>query len=114
MAFLEIPSLTDGTQSYTQRSEFDGEDYLVSFLYSLRRDRWVMSLQALDGTYVLTGQTVHLYVPLNRRAVGGPPGVLIALPEVGVVDPPGLHDLGAGVKLYYITADDELLESASG
>ena len=71
-----------------------------------------MSIQALDGTFVLTGQTIHLRIPLNRRAVGGPPGLLIALPETGVVDPPGLHDLGAGVKLYYVTADDALFESA--
>lgn len=112
MAILQIPTLTDGTQSYTQRTELDGEDYLLSFLYGLRRDRWVMSIQGLDGTFLLTGQTVHLFIPLNRRAVGGPPGVLIALPEVGVVDPPGLHDLGAGVKLYYITADDDLLSSS--
>lgn len=111
MAILEIPTLTDGTQSYLQRTELDGEDYLMSFLYNLRRDRWTMSLQSLDGTFVLTGQTIHLQIPLNRRAVGGPPGVLIALPETGVTEPPGLHDLGANVKLYYLTADDELLAS---
>lgn len=112
MAILEIPTLTDGTQSYLQRTELDGDDYLMSFLYNLRRNRWTMSLQSLDGTYVLTGQTIHLNIPLNRRAVGGPPGVLIALPEAGVTEPPGLHDLGAGVKLYYLTADDELLSES--
>lgn len=112
MAILEIPTLTDGTQSYIQRTELDGDDYLMSFLYNLRRNRWTMSLQSLDGTYVLTGQTIHLNIPLNRRAVGGPPGVLIALPETGVTEHPGLHDLGAGVKLYYVTADDALLSEA--
>jgi hypothetical protein len=115
MAILQIPTLTDGTQSYIQRTELDGDDYLMSFLYNLRRDRWSMSLQSLDGTFVLTGQTIHLQIPLNRRAVGGPPGVLIALPEAGEVDAPGLHDLGDGgsVKLYYVTADDPLLTGSS-
>ncbi len=109
MTVTQLATLTDGTQAYLQRTELDGEEWLVSFLYNLRRDRWTFSLQALDGRYALTGQTVHLNIPLNRRAVQGPPGVLVALPEAGVVDPPGLHDLGASVKLYYLSADDALL-----
>lgn len=115
MTITQLSTLTDGTQSYQQRTELDGEEWLFTFLYNLRRDRWTFSIQALDGTYVLTGQTVHLQIPLNRRAVQGPAGVLIALPEPGVVDPPGLHDLGEAVKLFYISADDALLaDSASG
>lgn len=109
MALVQFRTLTDGTQAYVQRTDLDGTDYLVSFLYNLRRDRWTFSLQDLDGNFLLTGQTVHLNVPLNRRAVGGPPGVLIALPETGVTEPPGLHDLGEAVKLFYITADDSVL-----
>jgi hypothetical protein len=109
MTISLIPTLTDGTQAYLQRSGLDGTDYLLSFLYNLRRDRWTFSIQDLGGSFLLTGQSVHLQIPLNRRAVGGPPGVLIALPEVGVVDPPGLHDLGESVKLFYISADDALL-----
>lgn len=112
MAMLEIPTLTDGTQRYQQRTDLDGTDYLLTFAYSLRRDRWTLSIDGLDGTPILTGQTIHLRIPLNRRAVGGPPGVLFAVPESGVVDPPGLHDLGEGVKLYYLTADDPLLASS--
>jgi hypothetical protein len=113
MTISIIPTLTDGTQSYLQRTDLDGTDYLLSFLYNLRRDRWTFSIQDLGETFLLTGQTVHLNIPLNRRAVNGPPGVLIALPEVGVIEPPGLHELGESVKLYYISADDALLTGAT-
>jgi hypothetical protein len=36
--------------------------------------------------------------------VGGPPGVLLAIPEDDSTEPPGLLDLGARVKLQYWTA----------
>lgn len=109
MSVTEFATLTDGTQRYQQRVSLDGTEYFVTFAYSLRRDRWTFSLQGLDSTDILTGETVHPNIQLNRRAVGGPPGVLMAIPISGFVGAPGLHDLGEGVKLFYISADDPLL-----
>lgn len=103
---LIIPTFTDGTEAYDQRSQLEGVEYLVQFRYNLRRELWSFSIQALDGTPILTGQTVHVGIVLNRRAVGGPPGILMALAETDELDSPTLYELGARVKLCYLTADE--------
>lgn len=101
---LILDTLTDGLTAYDQRTELDGVTYLFTFRWNTRRERWTFSIDGLDGTPILTGQTVSLFIPLNRRAVGGPPGMLLAVPEDGSTEPPGLLDLGARVRLYYLTA----------
>lgn len=103
MAILEIPTLTDGTTAYDQRVELDGEEWLVSFRWNSRVDRWFFSIDGLDGVPRLTGAAVSLDIPLNRRAVSGPPGQFFAISESGD-DPPGLLDLGGRVKLFYVEA----------
>lgn len=101
---LVIPTLSDGTEAYDQRTQLEGTEYLFSFRYNLRRELWTFSIQALDGADILTGQTVHVGIVLNRRAVGGPPGVFIAVSETADISSPTLHELGQRVKLYYLTA----------
>lgn len=103
---LIIPTLTDGTEAYDQRTQLDGVEYLFQLRYNLRRELWTFSIEALDGTPILTGQSVNVGIRLNRRAVGGPPGVLMALSETDDIDSPGLHELGDRVKFCYLTADD--------
>lgn len=100
---LIIDTLFDGTVSYTQRTELDGTEYQLRFDWNDRRQRWTFGILALDDTPILTGQTVSLNIPLNRRQVGGPPGVLVAYSE-DTNAPPGLLDLGARVKLVYYDA----------
>lgn len=111
MSFV-VPTLTDGTEAYDQRTQLEGVEYLFAFRYNLRRELWTFSIEALDGTPILTGQTVHVGIPLNRRAVGGPPGMLMAISETDDIESPTLHELGARVKLCYLTAD-ELAELAA-
>lgn len=102
---LFIDTLTDGTVAYDQRVELDGAEYLMSLQWNSRRDKWALSLNALDGTDILTGQNVCLRIPLTRRAVGGPPGALVAVPsQAEDTEPPGLFDLGTRVRLVYFTA----------
>lgn len=103
---IEIDTLTDGTTAYDQRTELDGVEYLLTFRWNDRRQRWAFSINGLDGSDILTGATVSLFIPLNRRAVAGPPGVFLALPESDTTDPPGLLELGARVKLLYLDVDD--------
>lgn len=102
---IQIDTLTDGTTSYDQRIELDGEEWLFSFDWNSRIDRWFFSIDDLSGVPVLTGAAVSLDIPLNRRAVGGPPGILVAS-SVSGDDPPGLLELGARVRLYYLEAAD--------
>lgn len=103
MSFV-VPTFTDGTEAYDQRTALEGVEYVFQFRYNLRRELWTFSIVALDGTPILTGQTVHVGIPLNRRAVGGPPGILMAIAETDELDSPTLHELGARVKLCYLTA----------
>lgn len=111
---LVLPTLTDGTEAYDQRTQLEGAEYLFAFRYNLRRELWTFSLEALDGTPILTGQTVHVGVTLNRRAVRGPPGVFLAISETDDLSPPGLHELGERIKLCYLTAAEvAALEAAA-
>ncbi|MEY4548393.1 MAG: hypothetical protein RL685_4588 [Pseudomonadota bacterium] len=104
MSFI-IPTLSgaDAVEAYDQRTALEGTEYLWSFRYNLRRELWSFSIVALDGTPILTGQTVHVGIALNRRAVRGPPGVLLAISETDDIEPPGLYELGARVKLCYLS-----------
>jgi hypothetical protein len=99
-----IPTLSDGTEAYDESLQLEGVVYLMSFRYNLRRELWTFSIAALDGTPILTGQTVHVGIPLNRRAVRGPPGSFVAFSETDNLSSPTLQELGARVKLYYVTA----------
>ncbi len=101
MADVEIPTLTDGTLTYDMRVELDAVEYLLTFAWNARRERWQFSINALDDTPIMTGQTVSLGIPLNRRAVAGPPGLFIAISTSDDVEPPGLTELGARVRLLY-------------
>lgn len=105
MSFV-IPTLTDGTEAYDQRTQLDGVEYLLQFRYNLRRELWTFSIVGLDGTPILMGQTVHVGIILNRRAVGGPPGVLVAISETDDISSPGFEELGLRIKLCYLTVDE--------
>lgn len=112
MSFI-VPTLTDGTEAYDQRTQLDGTEYIFQFRYNLRRELWSFSIVALDGTYLLTGQTVHVGIALNRRAVGGPPGIFIAMSETDDISSPTLQELGERVKLCYLTAAEVATLEAS-
>lgn len=101
---LVLPTLTDGTEAYDLRTQLEGADYLFAFRYNLRRELWTFSIETPAGEHLLTGQTVHVGIVLNRRAVGGPPGVLMAVSETDDLSSPGLQELGARIKLCYLTA----------
>jgi len=106
MSIRDIPTRTDGTLTYDERVELEGVEYLFTFAWNARRERWAFSIASLDGAPILTGQTVSLGVPLNRRAVGGPPGVFIAVSNTDDVEPPALTELGERVSLMYLEAAD--------
>lgn len=112
MATLEIPTRTDGTPHYTQRTALEGRDYLFTFRFGERRNAWVFDLATLDGVRIVSGQLVLCGLQdLLRRAhmPERPPGILWAMnltdpPEGGALALPGLYDLGGPegrCRLYY-------------
>lgn len=113
MSFV-LPTLTDGTEAYDVRVQLEGVDYSFQFRYNLRRELWSFSIATLDGTPILAGQSVFVGIPLNRRAVGGPPGLLVAISETENIDPPSMLELGDRVKLCYLTAEEVAALEAEG
>jgi hypothetical protein len=112
MAVLEIPTRTDGTPHYTQRTALEGVDYLFTFRFGERRNAWSFDLATLDGVRIVSGQLILCgFQDLLRRSTVAerPPGILWAMnladpPEGGVLALPGLYDLGGPdgrCRLYY-------------
>ena len=54
MAILQVKTLTDGTTAYDHRATIEGTEYLLTFLWNDRRERWAFSIAALDGTPIIT------------------------------------------------------------
>lgn len=111
MSLTQIPTLTDGTPCYRQRTRLDGQDWVLDFVWNGRRGAWGLGILDLAGVQVLTGQAVVCGLPLLGRAVGGPPGQLWAVSSDGTLEAPGLTELGGRVSLWYVSVDDALLTS---
>lgn len=109
MSLTRIPTLTDGTPAYRQRTRLDGVDWVLDFVFNSRTGVWGLSVLAVDDVAALTGQAVVCGVPLLQRAVAGPPGQLWAVSADETFESPGLTELGGRVTLWYISADDALL-----
>lgn len=111
MAILEIPTRTDGTPHYEQRTALEGVDYLFTFRFGERRGGWVFDLETLEGVTILSGQLVICLQDMLRRCAmpERPPGQLWAMnvsePDEGGTNAlPGLFDLGGPdgrCRLYY-------------
>ena len=103
MPDLVIPTLTDSeTLHYRQRTRLDDQDWFLTFLWNERCAVWTLTIDALDGSRVLTGQRIVVGLPLLGRAIGGPSGNLVALSETSDLSPPGLTELGARVRLWFL------------
>ncbi len=109
MSLLRIPTLTDGSPAYRQRTRLDGQDWTLDFVFNTREGRWALSIIDLDGNSVVTGQPIVCGLNLLARAIKGPPGLLIAIAEDEGFEAPSLTELGARVTLWYASEDDPLL-----
>jgi hypothetical protein len=107
MSLVQIPTLTDGTPAYRQRTRLEGEDWLLDFVFNSREGIWFLSILDLEGTTVLRGQPIMCGLPLLQRCVGGPPGVMWAVSADGTQEPAGLTELGGRVRLWYADSEDE-------
>ncbi|MCK9603308.1 MAG: hypothetical protein M0R66_03000 [Candidatus Omnitrophica bacterium] len=107
MATVEIFADSSGTQhAYSQVSRLDGADYLITLLWNTRTEHWTISLETAAGVSVLSGRVVSCGVNLLRGSTvtGRPPGALVAVPLDRSIEHPGLTDLGARVRLWYVEA----------
>lgn len=101
---------TDTEPFYTQRVTIEGSEYLLKFDYSSREDRWYLSVATIDEDFIVRGWKLVTNVMLGPRIADRRifPGALVVLTDSLDQSPPGLDELGEGLRcqLYYFTRED--------
>lgn len=101
MATLFVPT-TPGLPFYTQKTRLDGVDYILEFRYNQREDRWYLSISDSEEIPILTGLKLVCNWPLLHSYQYDPrvpPGELMAIDLSGDDTPPGLNELGDGLRV---------------
>jgi hypothetical protein len=96
-----IPTNSDGTAFWTQRTNLDGSDYQLEFQWSTRQARWYLNLYDSDGNLLIGSVKLILNWPLFRHyhgRAGVPAGELWVISLGSSVEPPGFDELGAGLR----------------
>lgn len=95
---------------YTTRVTLDGTDYILDFKYNQRQDRWYLTIQDANGNELVSGVKIVCNWPLLMRFANSalPVGELIAVALTDDDTPPGLNELGPGlrVELTYFEVSD--------
>lgn len=108
MSILVIPTIP-GRPYYTARTKMDGREYTLRFAWNERAERW--SLDILDADEVPLVCSIRLvsnwpllrYYQWDTRL---PPGELMVVDLSLEKTPPGLYELGIGLRCeltYYAT-----------
>lgn len=104
MATLLVPT-SPGVPFYTQKTRLDGVDYVLGFRYNQREDRWYLSLADSEEIPILSGLKLVTNWPLLQAYHYDPrvpPGELFAMDLSGDDTPPGLNELGEGLRTQLI------------
>lgn len=98
MAVWLIPTFS--TPLYRQTVRLDGTNYVLSFAFNQRAAVWHLSISSIADVPLASG----LKIVSNRRLLGArtkvglPPGDLVAVTTSTDLSPPGLGDLGEGLR----------------
>jgi hypothetical protein len=104
MPSLLVPT-SPGVPFYTQKTRLDGRDYVLTFRYSQREDRWYLSLADSEEIPILSGLKLVANWPLLQAYhydTRVPRGELSAMDLSGDDTPPGLNELGEGLRVQLI------------
>ena len=97
---------TSADPFYSQVTDLDGINYILSFAYNQRETCWYLSIADIQANDLMTGIKIVSNWKLLRRGsdTGLPPGELVARSYTQDDSPPGLDDFGPGkrVELVYI------------
>lgn len=106
MALYEIPCAPNGASHWTQRTQLDGAEYILTFDWSQRDGHWSLSIADTDENPLHTGIVLvagmgllahELTVGSNLREI-----YVLDRTQAGDADP-GFGDLGARFALVYIS-----------
>jgi len=91
------------TPFFTETVTLSGTEYVLSFQYNQREDRWYVSLYDTNGNAIYLGRKIVCNIPLFRKCASGsrPLGDLFAQTLTADDTPPKLEELGDRVKLVY-------------
>jgi hypothetical protein len=106
MSVFIISVGTDPFQSF--RARLDGVDYLISLAYNQREDRIYLSLADNEENPIVSGIKVLANYPLlfrHRYDTRIPPGELMAIDTTTDGSPPGLGELGEGLRCQLVYFD---------
>ncbi len=108
MATLLIPT-SPGVPYYTQKTRFEGRDFILKFYYNERESRYYLGIYDEQEDPILVGLKIVANWPLLRHygyEPRLPPGELMAIDLTGDGTPPTLDELGEGkrVELTYFEA----------
>lgn len=111
-----INILTSTDANYSQVTTLDGVDYLFTFRYCAREQRWRFDLSDINSNLLVSNIAVICGIPLLRLPksylTGLPSGEIYAYDSTGLNYPPTQYELGVGkrVVMKYVTLAD--LQSA--
>jgi hypothetical protein len=103
---LILPTQSDGSKHYSQRTTLDGRDFNLLFQYNDRQATWRLSVLDEEGSPIASGRRIVCNINLFRF-IGhnplAPPGELYAIDTTDDDSPPGVDELGIGkrVQLLY-------------
>ena len=102
----QIPIPVD-TPNFVQRVALTGVIFTMHFVYNGRIDRFYLSLHDDKDNPIVTGMRVICDWPIMRkcRSTAMPVGFILFSDSSGNAEPPGLHELGRRVQLYYVEPD---------
>lgn len=103
----QIPTAPNGAQSWTQRTELDGHEYVLTFNWNTRSQAWFFSLADTDETPILDGKKITANTDLLGyvQSPARPQGQLIATEVSGADTDPTLTGWDDGTyALLYLTS----------
>lgn len=106
MAGLVIPVFPE-LESWKQRTSLDGTDYVLSFTWNARAERWSLILYDASENLLRAGTLVDSFTNLLfSPSEDMPQGVLAAIDLQGMNRAPDLDTFGASVILKYYPPGD--------
>lgn len=101
---------------YEETYSFEGVFFTLFFSYSMREDRWFLSLETESGERLFSEQKVVAGIDLfgTLTSILKPKGKLVCVPNGPNNIDPGFNDLieGGACSLLYISSDDSFYNAA--
>ncbi len=107
MTAFRVPCIADGQPFWTQRTQLDGQDFVLRFVWNQRDGHFSVDIADQDSVPITSGRVVAVGMDLLRGVVDArrPPGHLVVVDTLDQNDvDPGFADLGTRFVLVYIAS----------